>query len=721
MSILVATTNGNTAEFPDGTDPSVIQAAMAKQFGSPQASDSNSPAEPTFMGNLPAAIGQGMTDAALGAGQFVANAPPFNLVPGLAGQFNASAKEKAQLDAPLLAAPGGTTGSAIGNMAALAPAAGVGGIGTGVLRALTSGALQGGLAGVAQPVSAEDYAAEKAKQVATGAAAGGVVGGGLSALGKGVQALLPQNIVGTLINKLGGGDAAHAAEGEALAQRTGIDLRPSEVTGQPQQAMAENLARQSITSRNLAFQSDQKVAQQWLDYTNRALDGISSQPGDMATVGQRVQGAVKNAIDDLTKRRDLLANQEYGDIRTITKGAATIEPQNTNQLLQQIVSDYGNVGTPSADALANFAKKNLANVAPAPKLTNAEQGLLDMLQKVNPAQQQMMLQKVAAADPQVAANVQQAMGGVANATAPAQGNLDKLMQLRQFASKVASGQAKISGDNIDRRIGAQMLESIGSDLDAASQSLPGDVGAMLKQANSHFAEASGKIEGIQNSALGKLVGPEFVDAINGGTFNQIPGATVVQKIASMQPEQLAMTKGILQNSDPDVWQSVKRAYFEDAVQKAQQMPPSLGARTVAANPGKFLNEIGNTPEDSARLVAMLDPAEHAQISDAMDAARRLAGRIGYNTSGTAPWSQAMALLSTIPRAIAGDPTAVPQAAAQVIIPRSIANIMLNSDGRAAVQKLSRLPPGSAKFRQVAAQLAAISQAQDVNPPTQGSQ
>jgi hypothetical protein len=672
-----------------------------------------------------------MTDAALGVQQLAANVPMSALIPGFSGsvdpgmaaELSKAAKEKAKLDAPLLAAPGGTTGSALGNIAMLAPAGGIEGIGTGVARAATSGGLQGLLAGLSQPVTADDYAAEKAKQAGTGAAFGGGVGGVLNMLGKGAQALMPQNLAGSVMNFLGrdSGSAAHAAEGEALAQRTGIDLRPSEVTGQPQQAMAENLARQSITSRNLAFQSDQKVSQQWLDHINRTLDGISSQPGDMATVGQRVQGAVKNAVDDLTKRRDLLANQEYGDIRTITKGAATIEPQNTNQLLQQIVSDYGNVGTPSADALANFAKKNLANVAPMAKLTPAEQGFLDMLQKVNPAQQQAMLQKVAAADPQLAANVQQAMGGVANATAPAQGNLDKLMQLRQFASKVASGQAKISGDNIDRRIGAQMLESIGSDLDAASQSLPGDVGAMLKQANSHFAEASGKIEGIQNSALGKLVGPEFVDAINGGTFNQIPGATVVQKIASMQPEQLAMTKGILQNADPDVWQSVKRAYFEDAVQKAQQMPPSLGARTVAANPGKFLNEIGNTPEDSARLAAMLDPAEHAQISDAMDAARRLAGRIGYNTSGTAPWSQAMALLSTLPRAIAGDPTAVPQAAAQVIIPRSIANIMLNSDGRAAVQQLSRLPPGSAKFREIAAKLAAISQAQDVNPPAQGSQ
>ncbi len=82
-----------------------------------------------------------------------------------------------------------------------------------MLKALFSGAMIGAEGGAATPVyePGDDFAAQKAKQVGTGAAAGAVVGGGVNALGKVL-------------------DPAIGA-GQKLLQKAGIDLTPGQAMG----------------------------------------------------------------------------------------------------------------------------------------------------------------------------------------------------------------------------------------------------------------------------------------------------------------------------------------------------------------------------------------------------------------------------------------------------------------------------------------------------------
>lgn len=643
--------------------------------------DATGPAafNPAQGNNLLAGVGQGMTDAPLGAVQFMANAPPFNVASQISSALGNGdprqilqqiAQQKAQTDAPLLATTPGKVGSVIGNAAALAPAGAVEAPFAGLAKLAAGGAIQGGLAGAVQPVTGDDFAKEKLGQVGTGAALGGALNPALAGVGKVVQSALPPNIVASVINMLGNKGSDFAKEGELLAQRTGVDLTPAQVTGSKSQTMLENLARQSIFSRSDAAAADQKIAQQWTDYVGRVIDNVSTGGGSPAEIGSRVQGAVKNAVSDMTQARNAAADADYGQIRTLLQGKPAVVPQNYMATLQDLSQQFA--GGPKG---SDYEK--LANT-------------LGSLQE----------------------------NGLQNA------DLSTLMKTRRFLSQVAGGQVQLAGDTgrgMQKSIATQLLGAIDQDLDASAQKIGGPVGDMLQQANARYRAASQQIEGLQNSALGKLVGQDFTQALGNGTFNQIPGEVVMQRIGAMKPSQLESVKGILQQTDPDAWQAVKRSVLEDALKAAQSTPASEGANAVAARPGVFANVMAKTPEDQARLASIFDPGERAQIEDAIAAAKRISDRTGTNFSGTAAAAEGYGVMKAVGNALYGNLAPAAGLAGQAISMKSIAAIMANSEGRATVQQLARLPPGSDRARELTAKLSAIAAAQGVDDPTQAGQ
>jgi hypothetical protein len=624
---------------------------------------------------LAAGIGQGMTDAYTGATQLGTHLARF-LNPSISPEIqkieeakaDQEAKDKAKIDKPLLDTGAGHVGNWLGNIAATLPFAG---IGSGeaaaakfmpmLAKAAQVGAVQGGLAGAVQPVTGDDFASGKTGQVATGA----LLGGGLNAIGAGGLAALKNvagNAVGTTLNTLNkaANKSEFAQQGEQLAARTGIDLTPAQISGGKAQTQLENLARQSIFSRNQAFAADQKIAQQWTDYVNRTLDGISQGGGSPADIGQRVQGVVKNAVQDLTSQRNAAAAQDYGKIRGLLKGQPAVMPTNYMETLNNLSQEYASGALPGGSDYA--------------KLANA---IGDMQQK-----------------------------GLQNA------DLGTLMQTRRYLSQVAGGQVKLAGDvgiGPQKRIATQLLGAIDQDLDASAQKIGGPIGDMLQQANARYRQASQQIEGLQNSALGKLVGQDFTEALGNGTFNKIPGEVVMQRMQAMTPSQIAATKGIMQANDPEAWQAVKRSVLEDALNKAKAAAPSDGANPVVARPGAFVKALS----DNQKLNAMFDPGEFSEIGDAVNAAKRIADKTGTNFSGTATAAEGFGLMKSIGGLLMGNVAPAAGMATQAMGMRSVASIMANSEGRAVIRQMAALPAGSNRFRELAAKLAAIAASREV--------
>lgn len=673
--------DGSVVAFPDGTPPDVVNNAMMQAFGKKQETAPDPMAGMSTGDRFAAGMGQGATDVGTGFTQMQAHNPLAAILTGRPDlAFSADARnkvdesvaEKAKIDKELLDTTSGKIGSLAGNAAVLgmAPSLGIGG---GLAKVAGNAAMQGLEAGAVQPVAdASNYSGDKLAQMATGAGTGAVTGAAMYGIGSGINKLL--NAPATIYNAAGRGaaDTPFAQEGQDLAQKTGVNLTPGEITGNKAQIAIENNSRQSIASRNLTFAADQNKTQQLNDYISNLIDNTAKDGADPAAVGQRVQGAVKNAVDTISTNRSNQAAQDYGVVNSMVQGKPAILPQNYLSTLKSISDDLA--GAPAA----------------------SDQG------------------KIAEAVSQLQSE------GVNNAYVPT------MLKTRQYLSSVAGGQKIASGASdqsigTQKRIAAQLLGAIDTDLDTSADKLGGDVGAALKTANANYAQSSQQIEGIKNMALGKLVGKDFTSSAADGSFNQIPGETVMSRIQSMKPSELDASVRLLQDHDPETLQAVKRSVLETALDRAQQMAPSEGANTLAMHPNVFVNQLAKTPEDQARLRVLFSPQEQSQINDALNVARRMSDKTGFNASGTAQAGEMTALGSAGTAALLGHPLPLLGLGGKMLGNRAIAQAMVNPEGRAMIQQLDRLPPGSQRFTQLSSQLAGLLGAQSQSPVSPGGQ
>lgn len=174
MTITAELADGRRLEFPDGTDPSVVQATVKKMLA-PKVAPMPEPAferearDPASGYNAGeqffAGMGKGMTDV----GRGVAQLTPW-------GPSRQDIDEIRRRDASLMQSGAGAAGDVVGTMAAYAPAALIPGAGS----ILGSAAIGGGLGAIA-PVGEQDSRAQNA-------AVGSALGGGLSA---GIKAASP--------------------------------------------------------------------------------------------------------------------------------------------------------------------------------------------------------------------------------------------------------------------------------------------------------------------------------------------------------------------------------------------------------------------------------------------------------------------------------------------------------------------------------------------------
>lgn len=687
MSIRVGLPDGSIAEFPDGTPVDVMQQAIARPGVHARA------AETMHQGEGDPAEGMGWNKSYLAglvggvekAGKGIAQLnmrynPLWQGIPKSAQDaVDESVRDQKKYDAPLNDTLAGKIGEVVGGaiptlpLNFLVPGAGPGAtVAENFGRAILGGTVGGAAAGAVEPVEdSSNYGAEKAKQIAKGAALGAGINTGLKAAGYGLE--LAGHIPSAILNVAarGANNTALAREGEDLAQRTGVALTPGQVSGSKAMNMAENAARQSIFSREMAHDSDKVRVQQLSDYMDGVMDRITKSNAAPEFAGKTVQDAVKSTVSKLSSMRERAAAADYGAIRQLTNGAASINPENSAAVLRDAIDSYGGIGTPSADAVANFAKRQLANVDPAAMATK---------------------EAVTAADP--------ALGAQFPTGAPATGNLDKLMKLRSYFSKVAGGQERISGDPSDRVFARNMLDAIGSDIDAAGEQIGGDLGGMLKTANARYRGYSQQIDSVHASPLGKILGDDMAGALQSGTFNTIAPEAVIAKMNKLQPSELGVVRGMLEKENPEAWAVFKRSILEDALSKAKQIPASEGVNTEVLRPNVLFKNLG----DKKKLTAVFSPGEVQEIDDALQVARRLSDKTGYNFSNTAPMQELLQLVNGVKSlSVKG----VASTAGQALGTQKIARLMANADGRRALLEISRLPPRSDRVARLAAQIGAI--------------
>lgn len=641
------------AELPpgfvlEGQSPQ-LPAGFQLEGQQPRVSDEMGPLERmlAMYGRGVAELGQGVKQLGLHAGGALGLADPKDVA-----AYDKQVKDEAKLYEQDL---GQRTGGSVLPMAAqIITTAPIGGVefqaakeALPFLGAAGRSALAGATAGAVQPVTEGDYGSQKALQVA----AGGGLGAGANALGGVIGHALEtaMNPTARILNPVlkRANETPFAKESEQLAADTGVSLTPAQVSGSKTANMAENMARQSIFSRDIAHEGDRARLTQLGDYWDRLVNGVSASDASPEIAGKQVQGAAQDMVKNLQKWRDQTAAEDFGKIREMAKGAPLIKTDTYSATLQSLRDEFG--GAPRGSDYA--------------RLDSAIGDLMDGIKS--------------------------------------QGDVANLMKTRRFLSQVAGGQANIAPDTArgaQKMVASKLLGAIDQDINTAGDTIGGDLGGALKQANARYRELSQQIDSVHASPLGRILGEDVSGAFQSGNFNTVAPETVINKLSSLKPSELGVVRGLMEKDQPQAWQAFKRSYLEAAMERAKP-PPSEGANVAPFVPSKLVNNLG----DAKKLEAVLSPSEVAQINNVFGVAKRLSDKTGYNFSGTAPAQEALGMLNS---ALSGGIQGAAKIGATALGSRNLARIMADSDGRAALLQLQRLPAGSAQAKQLTAWLAA---------------
>jgi hypothetical protein len=548
-------------------------------------------------------------------------------------------------------------GDIAGSLAVTLPIGGPAGKGGSILANAGKNALIGGtVSGLTTPVDdgGEDFLTSKAKQTAIG----GAVSGGASALLQGAGKLIEEIPGGNLLrrgyNALANRANAKpaAAEGEALAKQFGVELTPGQVSGGKGQLAVENMARQSIFTRDKVFETDMKIADQYADAINKTLDKISTKGGDAASAGKSIRASVDKSVEQLSKRRARLANEDFKLVDELAKGAPIIKPDSYKAKLAELLEDYSAAQDGDEFALASSLKKMIDN----------------------------------------AGMMESAAGSIAQ---------------RRHLSRVAGGQTSLTGtagQPIQKRAAAQLLSAIDQDIEAASGA-GGSIGDALKKANDRYRAYSQKIDGIKKGPVGKILGKDLVD-VDGQGFGSVSAEQIFDKFSKLPPDHIHVA---LKSLSPEATAQVKRAYVQKALEAAQQPTATGGATQASIRPTTFVASLQRNPEDKRRIAALFTPDERKELDALMSVGRRIGDRTGANTSETAVMSQTMGILEKLR---SGTLRGLAEVGGAALGTREIARIMADSGGRKALMELRRLPPNSAKARDLAAYIGGLAAAKE---------
>lgn len=549
----------------------------------------------------------------------------------------------------------GWGGRIVGNAAATAPLGGPTAAGSFLGNVGRAAASSGAGAMLATPVKGDNFVQEKLLQGAAGSA-GGAVG---SAVAQGAGKLIEKAGVGNAVrgayNWLAGkaADKPEAKAAEAAAQRLGVELTPGQITGNKQQLGVENAVRQSIFQRDAVFQNDMKIADQYAQAVGKQLEKLGA-TGDQLQAGNAIRDSVNDAVEKISARRAKLAQADFAKVDQLAKGSPAIDPANYKAVAQQII-DENSIAPKGSDARA------LADAA-AELLGTAKDN-----------------------------------GAAANA-----------LKTRRYLSQIAGGQASFSGQSgqpIQKRAATMLLSALDQDIDAAAGK-GGDLGAALQLANSRYRAYSQKLEDIRESALGKILGDDL-----GTNLARTAPEQIYKKFTDLPASQVetAMKKLL----PPEAQQTVKRAYVQKALESAQMPTAAGGAVQANARPLTFVRALqrdGNTA-DRAKLNAIFDKGELAELDELMDIGRRIGDRTGANTSESAIMAQTQGVVSGLKDGLLKWGVSI---GGQALGAKEIAKIMADSSGRRAVIRLRKLPKGSEEARQLVSYLSGLAAAKEAD-------
>lgn len=576
--------------------------------------------------------GRGFAELGQGAKQFALNAgAKVGLVDqSSADSYNRDVADDSRLYEKWLGDSGWATTGRIGaQIVATAPvgAVGLGAKGATALRTVGKvggyGAATGAGTAALNPVTDGDFWAGKAQQTAVGAAVGGPLSAGgkvaTNALQKAVNAprqftnalIAPQAPVGQAAPskavQLITGSPAGIRRGDRVAESTGINLTPGQRSGGKAVTMLENVARGSVWTRDRMFAGDQQRARQMLNSIRSTARGMASESTSPEAFATKLQGTVRDMTGDLASARSTFGREAYGAVEKAAGGGKVVQTKATLDAIANVVDEFKGVQGADAQAIAAQAERFFNEL------------------------------------------------GGDGAITP--GLALRQLQAWEQASRTGSGLFEgVQNRTTAKTVAGKLARALQDDLDQTADTAGGSVGESLRAANKGWRDYSKQIDALEASALGRIVGEDFVDDVAGVGFNSISPEKVWQRMDGLAPSELQSVKTYLERANPEMWGQYQRLTLERARDVARQSAPSYGSKTLGINPGAFVKSLEGSSGQKAvdmqkRLGVIFGGSEYeGRVMELMEAGRRMADSTGTNFSGTSGASEVMAmpgLLGTI--------------------------------------------------------------------------
>lgn len=360
---------------------------------------------------------------------------------------------------------------------------------------------------------------------------------------------------------------------------------------------------------------------------------------------QSLQGQVKNMVTDLSKSRSAFGRQAYGAVENAAGGQKIVATNATLDEIAKIVDEFGSVQGADASAVARQAEAFFNKLSGDGAITP----------------------------------------GLA------------VRQLQAWEQAARTGQGLFEGvqdRTTAKTLAGRLSRALMADLDGAADNTVGPLGDSLRAANKGWRDYSSKIDAIEASALGRLVGEDFADEVAGVAFNRVSPEKVWQRLDTMTPSELEAVKSYVTKNSPELWQQYQRLTLERARDMAKAQAPSMGARPLGINPSAFVKSLeGSSGKQAVNQQARLkvifgDSPLGEQVNMLTEAGRRMADFTGYNSSGTGGANELMSIPGMLGK-VADGAKAATGALGPLFGMRGVANAARAPINQRAIPMLSR--------------------------------
>ncbi len=264
------------------------------------------------------------------------------------------------------------------------------------------------------------------------------------------------------------------------------------------------------------------------------------------------------------------------------------------------------------------------------------------------------------------------------------GDVDRLLQNLTADSASTGAMFRDMKPDMARVFATKLKSALREDIEAAIQKDPNNKAlSMLNDARATYAKNSVPIDELRGTVLDKWFGKD----------THIAPETVLDRLSKLPPSEVRTATALLDKVDPSIMEQARGKVINQAVTKAYD------AGRTATDPSHRLTVLAEALEKNPEHFRMVfpDPTVRAEITDGIDAIRRLAAGNAQRTGQTG----ASAVQSVGLGAAYLNPVSASARVAAVFTPSMLNKLFFTPEGRAIITQLS-VPNPSWQQRSAAA-------------------